>query len=263
MSTLDCFKNSPHKSIKQNCYFPAYDKILSKYVGQKPTIVEIGILGGGSLFMWRDFLGEDARIIGVELNPQAIKWRDHGFEIYIGDQSSDSFWDVFFEQVGDIDILIDDGGHTNFQQLKTLHRAIPHVKDGGCIIIEDTHASYMKSFGNPSKYSFANFCAAVVHKINDRYFFKDKANLIRDCVSSMEIFESMTAFYIDRKLCYQSELLVNEGQDDKAQDFRVSENASQSSIKTTMLSKMSRKIKRKANILIQRYRSDKQCKSYF
>ena len=33
--------------------------------------MEIGVLGGGSLFMWRDYFGPKARIIGVDLNPNA------------------------------------------------------------------------------------------------------------------------------------------------------------------------------------------------
>ena len=29
---------------------------LKKYIGKKIILVEIGVLNGGSLFMWRDFL---------------------------------------------------------------------------------------------------------------------------------------------------------------------------------------------------------------
>ncbi len=222
MTILDMFKRSAYRSIKQDSYFPVYDKVLSPYKGTSPTLVEVGILSGGSLFMWREFLGEGARIIGVELNPEAVKWRDHGFEIFIGDQSSDAFWTDFFAKVGPVDILIDDGGHTNFQQLKTLHRALENTRDGGCVLIEDTHASYMKSFGNPSRYSFMNFCAQACHRINDRYFYKHSPNLIRDCVHSMEIFEGISAFKVDRRLCTKSRLISNAGLDDHATDMRVS-----------------------------------------
>ena len=36
--------------------------------------------------MWRDYFGKDARIIGIDLNPEAKKWEKHGFEIFIGNQ---------------------------------------------------------------------------------------------------------------------------------------------------------------------------------
>ena len=95
-STLQAFTNSPYFSIKHTNYFDIYDSLLSRYVGKDITFVEIGILDGGSLFMWREFLGKDARIIGVDLNPEAIKWREHGFEIFIGDQSKKDFWDNYY-----------------------------------------------------------------------------------------------------------------------------------------------------------------------
>ena len=82
-STFQAFSSSPYFSIKHTNYFDIYDKLLSKYIGKEITFVEVGILDGGSLFMWRDFFGKNARIIGVELNPEAIKWREHGFSIYI------------------------------------------------------------------------------------------------------------------------------------------------------------------------------------
>jgi hypothetical protein len=59
--------------------------LLLKFVGHSITFLEIGVLDVGSLFMWQDFLGKDARIIGVNLNPHATKWLDYGFEIFFGD----------------------------------------------------------------------------------------------------------------------------------------------------------------------------------
>ena len=38
-----------------------------------------------------------------------------------------------------------------------MSEAIPNINDGGIIITEDTHTSYLKKFGNPSKYSFINY----------------------------------------------------------------------------------------------------------
>jgi hypothetical protein len=262
MSSLESFEKAPYRSIKNDSYFPVYDKLLSKYIDASPTVVEVGILGGGSLFTWRDFFGPNARIIGVELNPAATKWRDHGFEIFIGDQSSDAFWDDFFGRVGDIDILIDDGGHTNYQQLKTLHKSIPHIKPGGVVIIEDTQASYMKHFGNPTKYSFMNFCGAAAHKINDRYFYRDQPNLIRDYIHSMEIFEGIAAFHVNQFLCFRSKIVVNEGADDHAIDLRAG--APEASIKPKgLLSKIRRKFFRKLYQLGEKLDSLRKCKQYF
>ena len=94
------FMNSPYRSIKHKSYFDVYDTLLEEYVGKDITFVEIGVLDGGSLFMWREFFGPEARIIGVDLNPNAKKWEEEGFEIFIGDQSDKLFWKKFFNKGG-------------------------------------------------------------------------------------------------------------------------------------------------------------------
>ena len=68
------FLQSPHPTTKHSRYFPVYDEIFEKYIGKKITFVEVGVFGGGTLFMWINFFGKQARIIGIELNPEAKKW---------------------------------------------------------------------------------------------------------------------------------------------------------------------------------------------
>src|ERR1700743_1736557 len=96
------FETSQYLSLKHDSYFPAYEEILKKHVGQPVVLVEVGILNGGSMFMWRDFLGPQAKIIGIDLNPAAKKWEADGFQIFIGDQSDENFWDAFYKSVGPI-----------------------------------------------------------------------------------------------------------------------------------------------------------------
>jgi hypothetical protein len=117
--TEQAFYRSRYFSTKYDSYFTVYDRLFSPYRGRPIVFVEVGVLSGGSLFMWRDYFGDKARIIGVDLNPDATKWREHGFEIHIGDQSQESFWSDFFAAVGPVDIMIDDGGHRNHQQIVT------------------------------------------------------------------------------------------------------------------------------------------------
>ncbi len=65
------FKSSPRYTIKWDNYFNIYQDLLKKFVNKKITFVEVGVGNGGSLFMWRSFLGKKASIIGIELNPEA------------------------------------------------------------------------------------------------------------------------------------------------------------------------------------------------
>jgi hypothetical protein len=218
---LNAYNDSPFLSIKYDTYFPAYEKLLAKYQGKKITLVEVGIFHGGSLFMWRKYLGSNARIIGIDLNPDSLRWEKHGFEIYIGDQSSDNFWLKLFKEVGKVDILIDDGGHTNRQQIITCHHAIQNINDGGLIVVEDVHTSYFREFGNPSRYSFINFAYRIVDGVNSRsYSLRRTFEKYSARVYSVSFFESMVAFQIDSRLCTQSTPTSNNGTSRGVTDFR-------------------------------------------
>ncbi len=215
------FKASPYKSLKVDSYFFTYEDLLGRFRQRPVVFVEVGILSGGSLFMWRDYLGPHARIIGVEFNPAAQKWRDHGFEIFIGDQSDPEFWRTFFEEVGPVDVVLDDGGHTNEQQIVTAMACAPNIKDGGLLIIEDVHTSYFRDFGNPSRRSFANFAKRMIDGMNGRYpRVPALKNPILKYACSVRAYDSVIAFDIDRRRCFDSRLLVNDGLTDKPADFR-------------------------------------------
>ncbi len=157
-STQACFDPEGYISDKWDNYFRVYDRYLNKYVGTDVTFVEIGVKNGGSLFMWREFFGPQARIIGIDLNPKAKQFEDHGFEIFIGDQNSEEFWKDFYQKVGKVDAMLDDGGHRNDNQIITTFHALNHLVDGGVLLVEDVHTSYMKGFGNPCDTSFLSYC---------------------------------------------------------------------------------------------------------
>jgi len=205
------FYKSPRFSIKQNHYFKIYEDIFEKYKNKSIVLVEIGVYQGGSLFMWRDYFGSAARIIGIEANPFAIELNEHGFEIYIGDQSDPEFWKKFFAEVGNIDILIDDGGHWNEQQIKTLCYCLPYINNGGTLVVEDTQTSFYNWMGNPSKYSFIEYIKYLVDVLHSRNSeMKDyKINDHKNYIYEIKIFNSIVAFIIDRKECYYTEPITN------------------------------------------------------
>ena len=209
------FKESKLHSSKSNIYFNIYNELFSKYRNKKITFVEIGVKWGGSLLMWKKFFGDNARIIGVDLYPETKKLEKQGFEIFIGDQSSDIFWKNFFSKVGKIDILVDDGGHTNENQILTLNNVINHVNDDGLIVIEDTGASYDKKHFNPSKYSFINYSKYLIDdlygKSEDKSKLKGviKKNSLNDSIYSIKFFNSIVAFFIDRKNCIDKKNIIN------------------------------------------------------
>lgn len=219
-STYKSFLKSPYYSLKHTSYFPIYDELLQKFVGLPIIFLEVGILDGGSLFMWRDFLGENARIIGVDLNPEAIKWREHGFEIFIGDQSNPDFWENLYGELGDIDIVLDDGGHRNDQQMVTVECSLANIRDGGLIIIEDTQTSFMK-FDSFKRFSFVNL---LIGKIPLLYARSTDLEIMPSpyskCVHSIQFFESVCVLHVDRRKCNTNTRIDNAGVKDYSEDFR-------------------------------------------
>ena len=222
-ASYEAYQKSPYRSIKHSTYFDVYDHLFGDFRGKPITFVEIGVLGGGSLFMWREFFGPEARIVGVDLNPNAKKWEEHGFEIFIGSQSDEDFWQNFKSEVGEIDLILDDGGHTYDQQIITTECLIDSIRDGGVLAVEDTHTSYMSGFGS-RRYSFIEYVKTMTDRINNRFSeFSDLASEKR--VWSIEVFESIVAFRVNRAASnLQSEPTDNGGSADHASDFRYGDN---------------------------------------
>jgi len=224
LGRLEIFKSyrrSPYLSIKHTSYFPVYEELFESRRHKPITFVEIGVLNGGSLFMWRDFLGPEARIIGIDFNPGARIWEKYGFEIHVGDQADPGFWTRFFEQVGRVDVVLDDGGHTFEQQIVTAHHCIPNIVDGGVLVVEDTHTSYFGEFGYPTKHSFIEWSKKIADEINARFPRVPKsAHNYRQHVYSITFYESIVCFKVNRRLCFESSPTSNDGQALHAADYR-------------------------------------------
>jgi 23S rRNA U2552 (ribose-2'-O)-methylase RlmE/FtsJ len=120
-------------------YFDIYNRHLAKFVGKDVHVVEIGVYSGGSLGMWRSYLGPRSRITGVDIEPACKSYENEYTKIVIGDQADRSFWKRFRDEFPPADIVIDDGGHTSEQQIVTLEETLPYLRPGGVFICEDVH----------------------------------------------------------------------------------------------------------------------------
>ena len=203
-----CYKNSPYPSVKISSYFPAYVEMFGHLVNKKSVFIETGILDGGSLFMWRDWLGPEARIIGIDLNPDSIKWRQFGFEIFIGDQGDPEFWKKTLKEIGDFDALLDDGGHQSFQQIVTAIEAIKFINKNCIIAVEDTATSFMNDFAAHGTFSFLEYAKDSTDILIGRTFdisrnrFSKKLNedVVREFenVYKISFYNSIVAFHINK-----------------------------------------------------------------
>jgi hypothetical protein len=128
-------------------YFEIYDRHFSPYRGKRITIVEFGVSHGGSLQMWKQYFGPRARIVGIDINPTCAGLEEPQIEVHIGDQADREFLRKLAAEIGDVDVLIEDGGHTMEQQIATFEEFWPSIVDGGVYLVEDLHTSYWAKYG--------------------------------------------------------------------------------------------------------------------
>jgi hypothetical protein len=126
-------------------YFAVYEKALERF-RNKPntTVVEVGTFCGGSAQIWAEWLGPEVRVVTIDIYDYTDVFADWPNIVAIqGDQEDPKFWnEKVFPVTGRIDALIDDGSHTYMGQMITLREAMPWIKPGGFLAIEDTHTSY-------------------------------------------------------------------------------------------------------------------------
>lgn len=124
---------------KWDHYFDVYETHFRRFRNQAAYLLEIGVLAGGSLEMWLDHFGPNARIYGVDIDPACKRHEAEQIKIFIGDQADRAFWAQFRRDVPQLDIVIDDGGHLVEQQVVSLEELLPHLRPGGVFVTEDVH----------------------------------------------------------------------------------------------------------------------------
>jgi len=150
----DLFNQVGYATTKYSNYLSIYESLFRPWQERPITIVEFGVLNGGSLQLWKQFFHPGSRIIGVDANPECRRLEELGVEIFLVDQESNSSLDNFWKRVGNVDIVIDDGAHTNVSTVKTFLSSLEHINHPGLYICEDTQTSFDPLFGNPSRNSF-------------------------------------------------------------------------------------------------------------
>jgi hypothetical protein len=128
----------------------------------KITMLEIGLgcapdggmlqsTPGGSAMAWRHLFGDKPQNFELHLmefdGECALKWaanHTHVAHVHVGDASSPEDLDRVVQAAGGgspFDIIIDDGSHINWHQIKTLEYLISKLRPGGFYVVEDIHSA--------------------------------------------------------------------------------------------------------------------------
>lgn len=161
-------KNDKRQITKWLHYFDVYDRHFSKYRGKEIVILEIGVFQGGSLQMWKEYFGGKAKIYGVDIDPRCKQFEEENIEIFIGSQSDRAFLRDLISRIPEIDILIDDGGHTMNQQIVSFEELFKKVKKDGVYLCEDVHTSYWLDYGGGYKRhkTFIEYSKKLIDQLN-------------------------------------------------------------------------------------------------
>ncbi len=187
--------NTKRRIFKWQHYFEIYDRHFSKFRNKEIHILEIGVLHGGSLQMWKDYFGPKVKIYGIDINPECKKFEEENIQIFIGSQSDREFLKEIKKQVPHVDILLDDGGHTMEQQITTFEELFGHITPDGVYLCEDLHTSYWEEFGGGYKKSgtFIDYSKNFIDYINAFHSKEDslKINSFTQSVHSLHYYDSV------------------------------------------------------------------------
>ncbi len=136
---------------KWDHYFKIYDYHFKEFQEKEIVVLEIGVSQGGSIDLWKNFFGPKLRYYGIDINPKCKELEDENITIFIGSQSDVDFLNKVKAQIPELDILIDDGGHTMKQQIVSFENLFEKIKFGGLYLCEDNHTSYWFEFGGGMK----------------------------------------------------------------------------------------------------------------
>lgn len=179
-------------------YLPIYEYHFSRFVKEDSpvTILEIGVYQGGSLELWRNYFGDDAKIIGLDVKPECKQYEYKNTEIYIGDQSDWSVISKIINKYPDIDIVVDDGSHRMKHMIRSFELLYPDISDHGVYLVEDTHACYMKRYegGLGHINTFIEYAKRRVDDLHYRFSDLIQKNRFADMTRSITFYDSVIVF---------------------------------------------------------------------
>jgi len=141
----DTDKHTIHQYIQEY-----YENVFSQYKDKPVNLLEIGVLKGESLKLWRDYFKE-GNIVGIDIFVRekfdyvSENLKNFNVKIELLDSFKEDAYSINARQnfidrynsEGGFDIIIDDGLHTAEAQYKSFYNFKPLMNSGGVYVIED------------------------------------------------------------------------------------------------------------------------------
>ena len=189
------------------------DRYFARYRGTKVRFLEIGVNNGGSLQMWRRYFGDDAVLCGIDINKDCAQYDGQSGMVRIGSQDDPDFLNSVVDEMGGIDLVLDDGSHVSAHIRKSLEVLYPRLSEGGLYMIEDLHCSYWSDFGGgyQTRDSFMSDVKQIVDDMHHWYHTEgEKTAATAGHVAGLHVYDSIVVLE-KRKVAPPRHTQVGEG----------------------------------------------------
>ncbi|MEM7711566.1 MAG: class I SAM-dependent methyltransferase [Pseudomonadota bacterium] len=139
-------EGAPQGVHKWHHYLPLYDRYFGPWRNRPLRFLEIGVSKGGSLSMWRRYFGAEAVIYGIDLDPDCARYNALHGQVRIGSQDDPAFLGRVVDEMGGLDVVLDDGSHIMSHIRTALDALFPRLSPDGIYMIEDLHTAYWPDF---------------------------------------------------------------------------------------------------------------------
>jgi hypothetical protein len=203
MTLYGDFLGENHRRIhKWYQYFAAYETHLARFRNRHLTLFEIGVGEGGSLQLWRRYLGPFAIIVGLDVYPRARQVAEDQIHVRTGNQGDPEFLARVVEEFGPPDIVIDDGSHLQPDVHKSFAALYPLVAKNGVYAVEDLHAAYWPNHGGGLRTpgSFIETVKGCIDEMHAEFYGGPSARTPRgDRTTSIHFYNSLVIFEVGER----------------------------------------------------------------
>lgn len=136
-SLIKMYLNGNYNTDKYDLgYFELFYEDVLFSLKEKPiSLLEIGVFGGGSIKLWKDYLHKDSKIFALDINKCEEIENLQNVTHMVCDAYEQENVDCFKNEL--FDLIIDDGPHTFESFVLLIQRYYNKLKPDGLMIIED------------------------------------------------------------------------------------------------------------------------------
>lgn len=191
-------------------YFPVYERHFRRFVNTSITFVEIGVSKGGSLQLWKRYLGPFAQIVGIDSNPDCKAVEEDQIAVRIGDQRDPAFLQEIVDEFGSPDVVLDDGSHMMSDVSASFRVLYPQLCKNGVYMVEDLHTAYWDEYegGLGRDGSFVQLAKGLIDELNsDHSRGAVPTSLFSRTTLSIHFYDSIVVFERGRHLKKHAQLV--------------------------------------------------------